>query len=221
MWRPSAKKWVSFLIIIILKKIQCDKTTFAGIQAYDIVSTLQYLGMIKYWRGKHVILRKEDVIADYMGRVRSRPRDKVTMVWNVNQNLAKILWVDHFGVFISLYCLVGNIPRTPEVEALRADSKGETASWADQEEARRKAERQIGLFLTFKTFPVLMCWTSGKAVEGQMSRKDTQEFPQSVCLNRPSGSNWIWQRFWDLKTLVPWSGNTHYSKSNTKNANWL
>ena len=74
------KKWVSFLIIIILKKIQCDKTTFAGIQAYDIVSTLQYLGMIKYWRGKHVILRKEDVIADYMGRVRSRPRDKVTMV---------------------------------------------------------------------------------------------------------------------------------------------
>ena len=52
-------------------------TTFAGIQAYDIVSTLQYLGMIKYWRGKHVILRKEDVIADYMERVRSRPRDKV------------------------------------------------------------------------------------------------------------------------------------------------
>merc|ERR1719397_37342 len=49
---------------------------FAGIQAYDIVSTLQYLGMIKYWRGKHVILRKEDVIADYMERVRSRPRDK-------------------------------------------------------------------------------------------------------------------------------------------------
>ena len=33
--------------------------------------------MIKYWRGKHVILRKEDVIADYMERVRSRPRDKV------------------------------------------------------------------------------------------------------------------------------------------------
>ena len=80
------KKWVSFLII----KILCDKTTFAGIQAYDIVSTLQYLGMIKYWRGKHVILRKEDVIADYMGRVRSRPRDKVTPVCNVNQNLTKI-----------------------------------------------------------------------------------------------------------------------------------
>ena len=33
-----------------------------GIQTYDIVSTLQFLGMIKYWRGKHVILKKEDII---------------------------------------------------------------------------------------------------------------------------------------------------------------
>ena len=49
----------------------------SGIQAYDIISTLQYLGMIKYWRGKHVILRKEDVIADYMERTRGRPKDKV------------------------------------------------------------------------------------------------------------------------------------------------
>ena len=73
------------------KKIQRDQTTFAGIQAYDIVSTLQYLGMIKYWRGKHVILRKEDVIADYMGRVRSRPRDKVTHVSNVNQKFSELI----------------------------------------------------------------------------------------------------------------------------------
>ena len=79
MLRPSAKKWVS------LRKDENRSSfnvfqTFAGIQAYDIVSTLQYLGMIKYWRGKHVILRKEDVIADYMERVRSRPRDKVINV---------------------------------------------------------------------------------------------------------------------------------------------
>ena len=51
--------------------------SLSGIQAYDIISTLQYLGMIKYWRGKHVILRKEDVIADYMERTRGRPKDKV------------------------------------------------------------------------------------------------------------------------------------------------
>merc|ERR1711994_358389 len=47
-----------------------------GIHSYDIVSTLQYLGMIKYWKGKHVILKKEDVIEDYLERSRRRPRDK-------------------------------------------------------------------------------------------------------------------------------------------------
>ena len=47
-----------------------------GIQTYDIVSTLQYLGMIKYWRGKHVILKKEDIIVDYLDRQRKRMKDK-------------------------------------------------------------------------------------------------------------------------------------------------
>merc|ERR1712142_958242 len=47
-----------------------------GIQTYDIVSTLQYLGMIKYWRGKHVVLKKEDIIEDYLERQRKRPKDK-------------------------------------------------------------------------------------------------------------------------------------------------
>ena len=30
-----------------------------GINPSDIISTLQYLGMIKYWKGQHVILRRE------------------------------------------------------------------------------------------------------------------------------------------------------------------
>ena len=47
-----------------------------GIQTYDIVSTLQYLGMIKYWRGKHVILKKEDIIDDYLERQRKRSKEK-------------------------------------------------------------------------------------------------------------------------------------------------
>jgi len=47
-----------------------------GIQSYDIVSTLQFLGMIKYWRGKHVILKKEDIIEDYLERTRRRAKDK-------------------------------------------------------------------------------------------------------------------------------------------------
>ena len=39
-----------------------------GIQSYDIISTLQFLGMIKYWRGKHIILKKEDIINQYLER---------------------------------------------------------------------------------------------------------------------------------------------------------
>lgn len=43
-----------------------------GINSYDIVSTLQYLGMIKYWKGQHVILKKEDLISDYLEKLRNR-----------------------------------------------------------------------------------------------------------------------------------------------------
>lgn len=30
-----------------------------AINSYDIVSTLQVLGMMKYWKGKHIILKKQ------------------------------------------------------------------------------------------------------------------------------------------------------------------
>lgn len=30
-----------------------------AIYSYDIVSTLQALGMMKYWKGKHIILKKQ------------------------------------------------------------------------------------------------------------------------------------------------------------------
>jgi hypothetical protein len=44
-----------------------------GINSYDIVSTLQYLGMIKYWKGQHVILLKEDLIEEHLRKARERP----------------------------------------------------------------------------------------------------------------------------------------------------
>ena len=47
-----------------------------GINSYDIVSTLQYLGMIKYWKGQHVILKKEDLIEEYMRKMRNRPKGR-------------------------------------------------------------------------------------------------------------------------------------------------
>lgn len=43
-----------------------------AIDSYDIVSTLQALGMMKYWKGKHIILKKQDVIDDYKERVKRR-----------------------------------------------------------------------------------------------------------------------------------------------------
>ncbi|XP_014226486.1 histone acetyltransferase KAT7 isoform X1 [Trichogramma pretiosum] len=43
-----------------------------AIDSSDIVSTLQALGMMKYWKGKHIILKKQDVIEDYKERVKRR-----------------------------------------------------------------------------------------------------------------------------------------------------
>ncbi|XP_022917911.1 histone acetyltransferase KAT7 [Onthophagus taurus] len=43
-----------------------------AIHSYDIVSTLQALGMMKYWKGKHIILRKQDVLDEYAERVKRR-----------------------------------------------------------------------------------------------------------------------------------------------------
>ncbi|XP_068734127.1 histone acetyltransferase KAT7-like [Montipora capricornis] len=39
----------------------------------DIVSTLQYLGILKYWKGKHVILRANDLFDEYERKISSRP----------------------------------------------------------------------------------------------------------------------------------------------------
>lgn len=43
-----------------------------AINSYDIVSTLQALGMMKYWKGKHIILKKQDVLEEYEERVKKR-----------------------------------------------------------------------------------------------------------------------------------------------------
>ncbi|KAG4070739.1 hypothetical protein HA402_010965 [Bradysia odoriphaga] len=49
-----------------------DVSQEMAINSYDIVSTLQALGMMKYWKGKHIILKKQDVIEEYEERVKSR-----------------------------------------------------------------------------------------------------------------------------------------------------
>ena len=54
-------------------KTFCDKR---GINSYDIISTLQYFKMIKYWKGQHIILKKEDLIDDFLNKTRNRPKGR-------------------------------------------------------------------------------------------------------------------------------------------------
>ena len=30
-----------------------------AVNSYDIVSTFQYMGMMKYWKGKHILLKRQ------------------------------------------------------------------------------------------------------------------------------------------------------------------
>ena len=36
-----------------------DISTLTGINSADLISTLQYLGILKYWKGSHIILKRE------------------------------------------------------------------------------------------------------------------------------------------------------------------
>ncbi|ESO81950.1 hypothetical protein LOTGIDRAFT_135618, partial [Lottia gigantea] len=45
-----------------------DVSQETAINANDIVSTLQALGMLKYWKGKHLVLRRKEVFDDYLER---------------------------------------------------------------------------------------------------------------------------------------------------------
>lgn len=61
-----------------------------AISSYDIVSTLQALGMMKYWKGKHIILKKQDVIDEYVERMKRRNTalkevDRACLRWNPPQ----------------------------------------------------------------------------------------------------------------------------------------
>lgn len=42
-----------------------DLSSETAINAYDIVSTLQSLGMLKYWKGKHLVLTKKEILNEY------------------------------------------------------------------------------------------------------------------------------------------------------------
>lgn len=43
-----------------------DISQETGVNAHDIISTLQAMGMLKYWKGKHLILTRQDVLDDHL-----------------------------------------------------------------------------------------------------------------------------------------------------------
>ncbi|XP_028413303.1 histone acetyltransferase KAT7-like, partial [Dendronephthya gigantea] len=50
-----------------------DISALTGINTADLISTLQYLGMLKYWKGSHIILKREDILKEYQDKIRNRP----------------------------------------------------------------------------------------------------------------------------------------------------
>lgn len=50
-----------------------DISQETGVNAYDIISTLQSMGMLKYWKGKHLILTCQEILDDF--RVNKRKKD--------------------------------------------------------------------------------------------------------------------------------------------------
>ncbi|RWS28378.1 histone acetyltransferase KAT7-like protein, partial [Leptotrombidium deliense] len=53
-----------------------DLSQETAINAYDIVSTLQALGMLKYWKGKHLVLTRKEILDEYRAKLKKRKNAK-------------------------------------------------------------------------------------------------------------------------------------------------
>ncbi|KAI1278805.1 Histone acetyltransferase KAT7 [Halotydeus destructor] len=67
-----------------------DLSQETAINAYDIVSTLQSLGMLKYWKGKHLVLTKKEVLEDFRTKTKKKKClkriDPSSLHWTPPQN---------------------------------------------------------------------------------------------------------------------------------------
>jgi len=77
----SYRKFWADKLLEYLTTYKEDQITVKGISekmsinTNDVVSTLQYLGMIKYWKGRHLILIKEEIIEEYATKRANRDGD--------------------------------------------------------------------------------------------------------------------------------------------------
>ncbi|RNA15040.1 histone acetyltransferase KAT7 isoform X5, partial [Brachionus plicatilis] len=82
--------WKSKLLLYLSKHLDDAEisvkeiTAETGILTNDLISTLQYIGLIKYWKGKHVILKDVDYIQRYVEKknLYSRDMDEVCLKWS-------------------------------------------------------------------------------------------------------------------------------------------
>ncbi|CAF0726498.1 unnamed protein product [Brachionus calyciflorus] len=81
--------WKSKILLYLSKHLDdqeiCVKeiTAESGILTNDLISTLQYIGLIKYWKGKHVILKDLELIEKCVEKksLYSRDVDPVCLKW--------------------------------------------------------------------------------------------------------------------------------------------
>ncbi|XP_076472732.1 histone acetyltransferase KAT7-like [Babylonia areolata] len=57
-----------------------DMSQETAINAVDLVGTLQELGMLKYWKGKHLVLKRQDLIEDYLEKEARKSSDGLSKV---------------------------------------------------------------------------------------------------------------------------------------------
>jgi histone acetyltransferase MYST2 len=62
---------------ISIKDISLD----TGILTNDIISTFQFIGLIKYWKGKHVILKDNELLEKNSKRNSSFEIDPICLKW--------------------------------------------------------------------------------------------------------------------------------------------
>lgn len=73
-WKGVLLKYLSTFIgsEISIKDISQE----TAINPYDIVSTLQSMSMLKYWKGKHLVLKRQDLIDEYLAKEASKKNRK-------------------------------------------------------------------------------------------------------------------------------------------------
>jgi hypothetical protein len=110
------------VFIFILFCHVADISQEMAINSYDIVSTLQALGMMKYWKGKHIILKKQASLFLFCSLLYPRIR-----CWIVFYGFAKCTL--RYGGALLFYCLCRARIKRPFTIYLWGDPRPQSNVW--------------------------------------------------------------------------------------------